>query len=608
MLSLLRHLGYNSYGENGIASPDLPLDPIKVAGQAKKHAMQTSIKKRMNPHHYRIATSFDTLNNHRDTVLLPPCIPCRTNLSVKVGKKWTSHLKLLLTYGILIAASVCLEYSSYFAVEKAGGTAARAVFNGRNISKQCYKPPNVNLPKIADLLRKTHEVSRNGPFWIVTGDIRHFFHQIEIGADVSRLFGVRGYGVNARWATLPMGHSWAPVLAQTLGWALLLHREEDERPLADETAMQTEHLPSFVNVMESGHQVGFLTLYYDNYIMVTTSEAAARAFDQRLKRNSKLFNIELKEHFLFSPKLLRTGECIYLGIQISQAVKRTRNFTQGTFMWRHATAKFNKMEETMKKRPRSRRELARMVGLLVWRMTVRVDTLIPIADALNVLRRYQGEWDALIALSEEDFQTLWSCYSPDNVWLSFNDLENEIIHAASDASDNGWGYVIYKNIGDEMSFTATNGTWPVAQKKSHIFLKEAWAAIKTTRKILAERTSSRASLIILGVDNTAVVAALERMWSTNEVISSDLSRLSRDLRSSNVTLRPVSIRTHVNVADQPSRGESVDPERLVRTFDCLQEPIRGYRTGPAFASLPSDDVEEEDLWGFGDCTEEEEGE
>jgi hypothetical protein len=51
---------------------------------------------------------------------------------------------------------------------------------------------------------------------VVECDLRHWFHQIKVDPELSRIFGLRDNEEYWEWATLPMGWSWSPAIAQVL--------------------------------------------------------------------------------------------------------------------------------------------------------------------------------------------------------------------------------------------------------------------------------------------------------------------------------------------------------------------------------------------------------
>ena len=186
----------------------LPLDAITVAGQAYTHLIQqvgetrgwqfTDVLKMILVYSYFISM----LTN--PTIEKPVPAPS--------AAKWKTHFETLKESKILasIGRSEIRFFSRYFAVPKNDGT-ARAIFNGRALSRLFTTPRNVNLPQITTVLQL---ISAYGHFF-AEGDWRHFFHQFPVATGIANFFGVE-LGANVyRWMTMPMGFSFSPVIAQS---------------------------------------------------------------------------------------------------------------------------------------------------------------------------------------------------------------------------------------------------------------------------------------------------------------------------------------------------------------------------------------------------------
>ena len=131
---------------------------------------------------------------HHDEVTPKPC----------TAEKWADHIRSLIVFGILLLVewNEVKFVATYFAVAK-GECCSRAIFNGRGLSSKMDPPPPVNLAMLGDVLEEIGKMK--GPCHILCGDLRHWFHQIPLGRDLSSYFGIRHGGASYRRTTLPMG-------------------------------------------------------------------------------------------------------------------------------------------------------------------------------------------------------------------------------------------------------------------------------------------------------------------------------------------------------------------------------------------------------------------
>jgi hypothetical protein len=164
----------------------------------------------------------------------------------------------------------------------------------------------VNLLTHRNFLRKLQvHAQQNKSCWIVEGDLRHWFHQIPVGADLQDLFGLR---TTVIWRCLPMGWSWSPLVAQALCWSFLLGRKAQQSPIfREEVLKETGHLPFWLDY--NGEGKGFGVVYYDNFFIAVGSQGDAKRVEKRLRENAAAFNIDARfgaeEAPHLAPKLLQ---------------------------------------------------------------------------------------------------------------------------------------------------------------------------------------------------------------------------------------------------------------------------------------------------------------
>ena len=197
-------------------------------------------------------------------------------------------------------------FSTYFGVLKTEEL-ARAILNAKRINDMFLRPWSINLadppravktmarmliPKLQKLMRE----GGDGKIWMVSIDWRHYFHQFEAGGYLKRFFGLaindeRGEQRYYTWKNLPMGWSWAPYVAQCLGWHFLLFYN----PTFGKKAHEMDSPPMFV---ETKDQDGLVFLYIDNVHGYFTSREAAVLFIKGVLRNMKYYNVAEKYIYL----------------------------------------------------------------------------------------------------------------------------------------------------------------------------------------------------------------------------------------------------------------------------------------------------------------------
>ena len=74
-----------------------------------------------------------------------------------------------------------------------------------------------------------------------------------------------------------MGLSWSPWVAQSVGWAILLFKQEEEEDLFH-IPSDIKQLPQYVRIRSGG----FITLFYDNILAVGVDANAMEKINRRL--------------------------------------------------------------------------------------------------------------------------------------------------------------------------------------------------------------------------------------------------------------------------------------------------------------------------------------
>ena len=509
--------------------------------------------------------------------------------------KWEEHLKKLCDWGLLvkIAYDEGKHFAYYFAVPK-GENMARAIWNGRTLSRTCRAPPAVNLPFLPDLINRLVQLSACGDLHILTGDWRHFFHTIRVSVQLSMYFGVAmesgGGKVRAfRWSTLPMGWSFSPWIAQTVGWAAILHHEPDEEQLFDVPDDLTQ-LPTFIGIKGGG----FVCLYYDNILAANVDHAIMEKVLHRLQRNfggqESGFNMETNYLTLHTARRQRDPEtpATYLGADFGLSAKWSRTGKKiSALRWAQTLKKHTKwltMNPVWTEKFTAR-NLASYIGKILWRHSISLRPLCAMAPVIKILRRIakhrtasKCSWDdATFVLSEEEITVMtlhWDLVRANAPHSgAVETVKSHRVRVVSDSSDDAWGYLIFNELG---RMDSEHGhQWSETIGARHIFIKELFAAVFAIRHCLA--TFPKSLEIHIGIDNTAAAAALRNMYSGNVMACEVLDKLSAELSAHNASIHVHGLRSEDNASDPASRGKTASKELVKECFRIMLAAEKGHR-------------------------------
>lgn len=587
---LLRGSGYGGYqpGPQGEHDKVAPLDEVSVAGQANTKRLLASARAR------NVVFAVVLLGLTLSPLETMPTSTEGREVRFTNARKYGDHFKSLLKWGLLVVESIsniCF-FNTYFSVPK-DASSHRSIFNGKRLSKKSGTPPPVNLLDVPRVLQQVSSLAMEGGLYISTGDIRHWFHQIPVSFELSRWFGLAMDNIMYRWTCLPMGWSYSPAIAQAAAWIFLCHSEDGEEEYF--SLKDLENLPSFLEIKgKDGKVIGLITLYYDNYLIVSSDARVVEDLHRRVLRNAKFFNIVLKHHDFYSRKALLTGPFPnFLGVEIGLGRRR-----EGFFLrWR--LKKIHELQVPANEAIRVR-ELASTIGRILYS---RLISLAPLGThsstrvVLDVLRRasaaaWKGTWaSATVVLTNEERAAFAAEVRNANVqqWFCSGPPARRIVFMASDASDKLWGFT---EMEDGMVVKVAGPfAYPPDIQENHIFIKELYAAIECIA--WAKRERPETDRIHLLIDNTAAAVVLTRRYSSN-------AKANVLLAGVNVALRVITVPSEVNVADSPSRGKAIEQERVSASWKAFMLDEIGQRGPLALArhdnsgSSPLRHPEEED--------------
>lgn len=582
-----------SANSEGQSASSVPLDPIKVAGHADMARLKAASVYFVFA---ALALSWCTDPNAFSKLIDTELYESERFRRRITAPQWGDHIASLKDYNILVEEDLIhLKFvSSYFGVFKTAKD-ARAILNGRRLSHCTTPPPPVNLPYLPDVIRKSALLLQKykANLRVCIGDWRHFFHQISVHKDISAYFGLmlrkaNGSCQSFRWATLPMGHSHSPFIAQCIGWTILLHEEPGDEALFDDADLARiktlKEPPQFVKLRCGG----FVTLFYDNFKAVGPS--AGRMHD-RIVRNcsSDFFNIAIKELELLDGTALIDKGYDYLGAHLqarkdihgdytlwcSQCAKRLTSWKDATI-----SADLSRLTAIGKgSLSCSVRQVASIIGKIIWRDTLSFTPKVECYAVIDILRRLpRDDWDRIINLSEKDSGTLAECWQdvlrnvPHNCFEECPEV-SRTYWLCTDSSDHRFGSIGYDCTGHVIH--ERGGDWIPYWRREHIFVKEARAAHDALTRLLKKIDAP--SVIVIGIDNSAVVASLRRGFSSNQKVNLFYQELFRKLREKKCILQVVGLPTELNAADPASRKKICSPLLADNCWIALNDASQGLR-------------------------------
>jgi hypothetical protein len=191
-------------------------------------------------------------------------------------------------------------------------------------------------------------------------------------------------------------------------------------------------------------------------------------------------------------------------------------------------------------------------------------------------------WDCEnFKLSDRQTEVLSAAYDEartNGIWFSCDTPPKKFIFGATDSSDNYYGFVTYNVDGSVSPNEIISRAWG-DMAGLHIYCKEVIAACWYIQRIARSNPNCT---IVVGVDNSAAVFALRKMYSINLLVCKHLETTHECLQSFKCNLRVVSVRSKQNFADVPSRPDfKWDPSEIQRLqetcFQVLQDEMNGSR-------------------------------
>ncbi len=303
------------------------LDEIHVAGSVRLIKLRDTMRARG---YHCLAEYIDVIASERVPDWMKKIVQTKRPPNVK--KRFHAHLAQLARWNV-VAASATRPHgkggskaesqftSTYFEVPKSASE-TRAIFNGKALSEASPTPPPVNLAdtrRFVERLKKylchRRKDGKLNKVHIWMGDFRHWFHQLGMHPSRWKWFSVKcEEHLSYLWRVLPMGWSWSPAIAQAVAWSVLIAHTDAEKflnltPFKDRTA----RLPTFIETREGG----FITVYYDNFFVISPTEAERDGIAAMCSKNFHDFGAVVKESAMRTVNhadFMSPGGFEYLGI------------------------------------------------------------------------------------------------------------------------------------------------------------------------------------------------------------------------------------------------------------------------------------------------------
>jgi hypothetical protein len=407
---------------------------------------------------------------------------------IMVSDEYQAHMEALARDHIIsrIASDEARFLSRYFAVpKKRNGSepTARAIFNGKRISRLMRPPPGVNLPHLPDLLKlcarilESHWTKKIGrtPLYLFCGDLRHFFHQIPIHPEIGKFFCLKCAGQTYRYNVLSMGWSYSPRIAQCLCWNLVLDNNIPAWDVSREELRRSEHPPthavsyrsSATSTAEPPVASGILFVWYDNIVYLETDQnifnATVAAFDARSDVNACNVRWSARSQHVWNSRTATwmphprgttssSASPSFLGIQL-RGPTPARPWLEWTTDVAFRDGCRNISGRLKSTETASRRLIARAIGKAVWDSYIRGASFSTIAHIITLARdnvaRTRLQWDTQTNLSHESIaiiaQLLESIATPQWARRPEMAVENPL-YVATDASGHTIAYVVFNRM------------------------------------------------------------------------------------------------------------------------------------------------------------------
>ena len=401
--------------------------------------------------------------------------------------------------------------------------------------------------------------------YAVTFDLRHWFHQIPLPADMAHLFRVQiddgeTYGPRA----LPMGFSASPWVGQSATWTMLLGRGA---PGVDATA-HTQAMPPWVPLHDpaGGGHVGGIFVIMDGGMILTTDSVLAVRWQKRIVQRALDIKAYLKpDKYQSLAQLVELrpdsdAHVTFSGIEFRwrgwQTVAKERSLTSPSALGATARAAV------------TRRQVGQFLGEVLWDLRVRQIAPLDYESLFALYARAapddEGGYDTSAGLAVDEARLLGGFVDIARQHQSTAPLaawqldDRPVACYASDAclSETQRRLAIVR-LGEHVG--GTTRTWS-ARDHEHNYIGCAeleaivWAVEDAVRRH-ASQDGRPLGLIVVATDSLCAKGWAECMYSKTRAEARDLLRRLQRLLGDETRLLLPYVQSEANVADTPSRTD-----------------------------------------------------
>jgi hypothetical protein len=372
----------------------------------------------------------------------------------------------------------------------------------------------------------------------------------------------------------PQGYTWSPFVSQATAWSIILQERDESIEIIP--TRERESTPRYACIYQKGIHVGFLTIWYDNFLVVASSEQARNDIASLIKRASDRCNASIKE------SIMSHNEVTYGGIDFS--------INGG---WKHSKKNlWDPWPPSIAPSDLTARQLAHFLGIFArdWYVsgTPNQGTFAFIQCARNLGRRMaqSSSWDKPQQWNDHEVE-LWkevqeryeTIRTDDTVKFRTLKKASEIapdFWAASDATPSLGAWVTWKN--DEQLSITGRSVWrwdctiSSEAEDQMINILEIRAALSVINQWMAQDVADQT--MVIAIDNTTAARAIRSgYYGWDPIVNLELVEMTLTAQTKNITIWPVWVPSEDQPADPLTRGREIDGERLRRGMERMEKEL-----------------------------------
>jgi len=492
---------------------------------------------------------------------------------------------------------------------------ARLIFDCREANAACSAVESFELPGVSEVINR---MRRLGKAKYLVCDLVTWFYEIPADEEFSRTMCILFEGERYFPRVLSMGHQANPYAAHHLAkiMAIMTTQEKDLETLGIDRR-EVEGNPTIITLYDSqGNEVGFVTVYIDNIIVVVVEgcedKMLLRKWEARLRANARSLR---KAEFKY---MNLTEEVVeYLGVQYEwneadQAIQWRWSETKRRVWIKENTGSLYGMVWTPRK-------IASWAGTLVWKCRIAGTLLYNIEEQLEAVKKATAftkgnHWDAKkqkmqkntweTVMSDVGTRIGWEVleemrrliigdefvrdedFGPEGVFNKgkWRPAEQPNVWVAVDACTSvGRGVVWYDHNGEPLKFRDVRGEEAQAlfipnteeEKKDYAFILETKIVLEMLeatdlRKTRAADGTKRRAVVRCVSDCVGAIICIMKGYSRNKKACDIIRRIHELLKKHDAVLEMRWVAGTKMVADQASRKEGLEDDRIRESWEALQ--------------------------------------